>query len=385
MEWNPFSHRLQDDPYPYYKWMRDHAPVYHNEKLGIYALTRFEDVKNAILDIETVSSQLRSFAGGSRRFYPQFLFTDPPRSTQLRAIVAKHFTPRAGSALESRMRAYARRYLAPIIEARGGDIIRDYAARIPMDLIADLLGIPPEDRDTVRSWSDDYLARDEGNPLPPPAAADAAEAFADYFRRARAEREKSPRDDVLTVMARTELPGEGKLSDEDYVGNATMLAIAGNETTTKLIASAVIELWRHPEQRTWLAANPLGVPRAVEETLRYEAPSQWQNRRAARDFTLHGVTVPKDTFVALVTGAACRDERRYTEPDTYDVRRSDVEHLSLGWGQHLCLGKTLARLEAKVALEELLAAAPAYDVVESGLERVYVTNVAGYCRMPIRL
>jgi len=384
VEWNPFSYAVQDNPYPYYGWLRDNAPVYRHPTLGIYALSRFVDVRDAILDIDRVSSQLRSFAGGGRRFYPQFLFTDPPRSTQLRSVVAKHFTPRASAQLEPQMRAYAKRYLAPIVEGRGGDIIRDYAAKIPMDIIADLLGIPPADRDRVRKWSDDYLARDEGNPLPTPAAHEAAEAFAEYFRRARTEREKRPRNDVLGAMAQTELAGEGKLSDDDYVGNATMLAIAGNETTTKLIASAVLELWRHPDQRAWLAANPDGIPNAVEETLRYEAPSQWQNRRAARDFTLHGVTVPKDAFVALITGSACRDPRRYPDPDRFDVRRADVEHLSLGWGQHLCLGKTLARLEAKVALQELLAAAPEYEVIEAGLERVYVTNVAGYCRMPIR-
>ncbi len=383
MEWNPFSHAVQDNPYPYYAWMRDHAPVYHNEKLDIWALSRFEDVKNAILDTRSVSSQLRSFAGGARRFYPQFLFTDPPRSTQLRTVVAKHFTPRASAALEPSMRAIARKYLAPIAERRRGDIIRDFAARLPMDIISDLLGIPPGDRDALRGWSDDYLARDEGNPLPPPAALAASESFAEYFRRARAERERRPRRDVLTVMAQTELSGEGKLSDEDYVGNATMLAIAGNETTTKLIASAVIELWRNPSQRAWLAQHPEGIPKAVEETLRYEAPSQWQNRRAARDVTLHGVSIPKDAFVALVTGAACRDERRYPEPNKYDVRRKDVEHLSLGWGQHLCLGKTLARLEAKVALEEILRLFPEYEVHEEGLERVYVTNVAGYCAMPV--
>jgi cytochrome P450 len=383
MNWNPFSRAVQDNPYPYYAWMRDHAPVYHNYELGIWALSRFEDVKAAILDAPRVSSQLRSFAGGGRRFYPQFLFTDPPRSTQLRAVVSKHFTPRASALLEPRMREYARSYLGPILEARGGDIIADFAARLPLDIICDLLGIPPEDRADVRQWSDDYLARDDGDPLPPPAAHAAAEAFAEYFRRARAEREKRPRNDVLSVMARAALPGEGKLSDDDYVGNATMLAIAGNETTTKLIASAVLELWRHPDQRAWLAANPQGIPNAVEETLRYEAPSQWQNRRAARDFTLHGVTVPKDAFVALVTGAACRDPRRYPDPDRYDVRRADVEHLSLGWGQHLCLGKSLARLETKVALEEILRAFPKYRVHEDGLKRVYVTNVAGYCKMPI--
>jgi cytochrome P450 len=267
------------------------------------------------------------------------------------------------------------------------DIIQDFAARFPMALISEILGIPEEDRDMVRHWSDDYLARDPGNPDPPERAKRADLCLADYFRDARKERERRPREDLLTVLATAKLEQEGgsaPLDDGHYVGNCQMLVIAGNETTTKLIANAVLQLHRNPDQREDLIAHPEVIPNAVEETLRFDAPSQWQNRRVAKDVTLHGVTIPENAFCGLVTGAACRDERRYPDPDRYDIRRDVGMHLALGWGKHLCLGKSLARLEAQVALEEIFARFPRYEVDESRLKRVYVTNVAGYCEMPIR-
>lgn len=211
-------------------------------------------------------------------------------------------------------------------------------------------------------------------------------ALAEYFLAAREERRRQPREDLLTVLSNMETPHEDgvhPLADGHYVGNCQLLVIAGNETTTKLIANAVLQLHRHRDQREDLIEHPDAIPNAVEETLRYDAPSQWQNRRVAREVTLHGVTIPENAFCGLLTGAACRDERRYPDPDRYNVRRDVGMHLALGWGRHLCLGKALARLEGKVALEEILTRFPGYEVDESGLKRVYVTNVAGYCEMPI--
>ena len=375
MEYNPFDTATQDDPYPIYRWLRDEAPVYHNEQLDIWAISRFEDVFAATVDPETFSNDLKfGGAGGSKRPFSQFLFSDGVTHARERAMVSKWFTPRRIAAWQERVREVACELLDPLLEKGSCDIIQDFAARFPMALISEILGNPED------------FARDPGNPDPPERAVRADLALAEYFREARKERERRPREDLLTVLASAEVEqddGVGALSDGHYVGNCQMLVIAGNETTTKLIANAVLQLHRHPDQREDLIAHPELIPNAVEETLRYDAPSQWQNRRVAKDVTLHGVTIPQNAFCGLVTGAACRDERRYPDPDRYDVRRDVGMHLALGWGRHLCLGKSLARLEGQIALEEILARFPLYEVDESGLKRVYVTNVAGYCEMPI--
>lgn len=387
MEYNPFDPATQDDPYPTYRWLRDEAPVYHNEKLDIWAISRFEDVLEAILAPETFSNDLRfGAADGKPRKYSQFLFTDIESHARERALVSKWFTPRRIRAWEPRIREVAVDLLAPLVDRGGCDIVEDFAARFPMALISELMGIPEADRDRVRAWSDDFLARDPGDPAPPPRAVAAEAALADYFLEVRRDRERRPREDLLSVLANARVERNGvseRLPEGHFVGNGTMLVIAGNETTTKLIANAVLQLHRHPEQRRDLIAHPDAIPNAVEETLRYDAPSQWQNRRLAKAHTLHGVTIPENAFCGLLTGAACRDPRRYADPDRYDVRRDIGMHLALGWGPHLCLGKTLARMEGRIALEEILARFPDYEVDEGGLERVYVTNVAGYCKMPI--
>jgi cytochrome P450 len=388
MEYNPFDTDTQDNPYPIYKWLRDEAPVYHNEELNIWALSRFEDVYAATVDPETFSNDLKfGGADGGRRAFTQFLISDGVTHARERAMVSKWFTPRRIEAWAPRVREVARKLLDPLMDAQECDIIQDFAALFPMALISELMGIPEADRDTVRHWSDDYLARDAGNPDPPDRALKADAALADYFLAAREERRRRPQDDLLTILANVEVEHEDgmhPLSDGRFVGNCQLLVIAGNETTTKLIANAVLQLGRNPDQRQDLIDHPDLIPNAVEETLRYDAPSQWQNRRVAKEVTLHGVTIPENAFCGLVTGAACRDERRYADPDRYDVRRDVGMHLALGWGRHLCLGKTLARLEGQIALEEILTRFPRYEVDEGNLKRVYVTNVAGYCEMPIR-
>ena len=387
MEYNPFDTKTQDDPYPTYKWLRDEAPVYHNEELDIWALSRFEDVFAATTDPESFSNDLMfGGAGGVEQPFSQFLFSDGVTHARERVMVSKWFTPRRIAAWEPRVREVAQQLLDPLMGRGECDIIQDFAARFPMALISELMGIPEADRDTVRHWSDDFLARDPGNPDPPERAVKANAALAEYFLAAREERRRQPREDLLTVLSNMETPHEDgvhPLADGHYVGNCQLLVIAGNETTTKLIANAVLQLHRHRDQREDLIEHPDAIPNAVEETLRYDAPSQWQNCRVAREVTLHGVTIPENAFCGLLTGAACRDERRYPDPDRYNVRRDVGMHLALGWGRHLCLGKALARLEGKVALEEILTRFPGYEVDESGLKRVYVTNVAGYCEMPI--
>lgn len=387
MEYNPFDQATQDDPYPIYRWLRDEAPVYHNEELDIWALTRFDDVLAATLDPDSFSSDLSlGYAHGEPRPYEMFLAMDGLGHTRERAMVAKRFTPRRIAAWEPRVRQVAVELLDPLVGAGRCDIIQHFAALFPMALISEILGIPEEDRDMLRHWSDDFLARDPGVAAPPERSRRADEALADYFRSVREDRRRRPREDLLSVLANAEVDQEGRrgpLPDSHFVGNCQLLVIAGNETTTKLIANAVLQLHRHPEQREHLIANPKAIPNAIEETLRYDAPSQWQNRRMAKDFTRHGVTIPQGAFCGLVTGSACRDERRYADPDHFDVHRDIGMHLALGWGKHLCLGKSLARLEGRIALEEIFARFPRYEVDESGLERVYVTNVAGYCEMPI--
>jgi cytochrome P450 len=384
VEWNPFSRQAQDDPYPIYEWLRDEAPCYYNEKTDMWALSRFQDVLEATLDPATFSSSVMRPERGPAEM---FIAVDPPRHTPLRNLLSGAFTPRAIRKLQPWIRDVAVRHLDALSDRSEFDLIADFAKKLPLEIICVMLGIPGEDRAELQSLGDRFLARKEGERTPPPDSAVAFEKYVEYFLPVYHERQARPRDDLLTQLACKEFRDtDGSLrtlNEYEFAANGVMLTTAGNETTTKLIGNLAYELWRNPDQRSELCADASLVPNAVEESLRHDAPSQWQNRVAARDVEVHGRKIPSGAFVALISGAAGRDERKYPDPDRFDIHRRIDVHLSLGYGHHVCLGKTLARLEGRIALEELLRRHPEYEVQTSGLERTFSTNVSGYSAMPI--
>jgi len=387
--YDPYSRRFQEDPYPLYKHFRDEDPCTYNPDMDFYALFRFEDVWRATLDWETMSSSLGPTLESRGQMSSDFfsiIGMDPPRHTRLRNIVSRGFTPRRIAALEKDIRALATGTLDRLRDLGEFDFQQEFAVRFPMDVISVFLGIPESDRDAYRERVDRGLERDPEAGLDL-SATDLLTTSRDYISDLIEERRKRPREDVITVLAEAEyedVDGQTRqLSQEECLNFTNLLASAGAETTAKLLGHAMVLLWEHPDQRRWVWEDFDRIPGAVEEILRYEAPSQYQGRVALRESTWHGVTIPTNARVALVTGAACRDEREFDEPDRFDVRRTPDRALYFGHGHHFCIGKSLARLETRVALEEIAARFPDYEVDRAGLTRTYQAHVKGYVNLPI--
>jgi cytochrome P450 len=390
--YDPYSREMQLDPYPAYRWFRDHQPCAYNPRMDFYALFRFEDVWSATLDWRTFSSRLGPTLENHGEIPGEFfsiIGLDPPRHTRIRNIVSRGFTPRRIAALEPRIRAIAREHLEKLAGERAFDLQRELAVKLPMDVISLLLGFPVELRESFRENIEQSLARDPDSHALPTRSIEAIQRSQAMIRALLAERRRRPQDDLLSVMAEAhydDVDGETRALTDDEVGAfCNLLGGAGAETTTKLIGNLVVYLWQHPDQRALVWRDPSLIPAAIEETLRFDAPSQFQGRVAQIDTTWHGVTIPAGARVALVTGAAGRDEREYPAPDRLDVRRRPARTLYFGHGQHVCIGKSLARLEARIALEEIRARFPRYQVDAAGLERTYQAHVRGFARVPIRV
>jgi cytochrome P450 len=387
--YDPYSRPFQEDPYPLYQHFRDEEPCAYNPKMDFYALFRFEDVWNATLDWETMSSTLGPSLE-NRGQIPGGFFSiigmDPPAHTKLRNVVSRGFTPRRIGALEAEIRGIAKSYLEPLASRDAFDFEQEFAVKFPMDVISALLGIPEEDRDAYRHSIDQGLNRDPDGGLDP-SGISAIGSGQNYMARLIEQRRREPREDLVTVLAEAEFEDvdgvRRRLSDPECAAFVTLLAAAGAETTAKLLGHAIYLLWKHPDQRQSLWDDPARIPNAIEEVLRYEAPSQFQGRVGLRDSTWHGVLIPAGARVALVTGAACRDEREYSDPDRFDVARRHERELYFGHGHHVCIGKSLARLETRIALEEIAARFPHYEVDESGITRTYQAHVKGYVNLPI--
>jgi cytochrome P450 len=378
MRYNPYAYEIHEDPYPTYRWLRDEAPCYRDEELGFWALSRFQDVWDATLDWQTFSSSagpLLEGPGDGTQF--SIIGIDPPLHTRMRNLVSRGFTPRRIAQLEDLGRQLAVGYLDPLVGKGGCDIVEVLGAKLPMDMICELVGVPGPDRDRVREWSNLFLFREPDRPEMPAIALDAAGKLFQYWVDLLAERKRRRRDDLMSLLIDAEVDG-ARLSDDEIVSFINLLAAAGNETTTKLIGNAVVQLARHPDQRAALVRDPSLIPGAIEEALRYEAPSQYQGRIALRDSTWYGRTIPAGARVALVTGAACRDEREFPDPDCFDLLRRPEREIYFGYGHHVCLGKSLARMESRIALEEILARFPDYTLVPGGLIRTHQAHVRGY-------
>jgi cytochrome P450 len=391
MELDPYCYAFHEDPYPTYRWLRDEAPLYHNERLGFYALSRFRDVVEASLDHATYSSAYGTLVHDIDpkllEAIPMMIFMDPPRQSRLRKLVSRAFTPHAVARLEPSIRALAARLLDELRGRGGCEFVHDFAAVLPVEVISTLLGVPERDRTTLRQWTDDSLARDPDTPALPQRALEAHARMSAYFTALVAERRRQPGEDLVSGLIAAELPDDDghatRLTDPEIIGFAGLLSGAGNETVTKLLGNAVVLLARHPGPRSALANDPSGLPSAIEECLRYWPPSQYQGRKTLRDVSWHGTVIPKGSRLLLLTGAACRDEREFPDADRFDVARAIAIQLALGHGVHKCLGAALARLEARVSLETLLAQIPEWSIDESRCTRVHMTSVMGFASVPM--
>jgi hypothetical protein len=382
--YSPFAYEIHEDPYPTYARLRREAPVYHNPELDFWALSRFGDVHAAMQDWETYSSSAGvSLEPGSTARPPMIIMMDPPRQAKLRKLVSKAFTPRRIATMEPQIRALTRKHLDPLLPRGAFDFVEDFSAKLPMDVISAMMGVAEADQDTLRGWADALLHREEGKSEIPKAGLEGSSNLVRYFAEDLARRRKRPGDDLISALIEAEIEGE-RLTDGEIIGFCFLLVIAGNETTTKMLANALVLLDRHPDQRAWLVAHPERIPDAVEEVLRFDNSSQMLARLLMRDVTLHGRTMPAGKKVLLLIGSANRDEEVFDRADVFDVRRPPKASLAFGYGIHVCLGASLARLEGRVALEEVLPRIPEYVVDDAGLVRVHSANVRGYAHVPIR-
>lgn len=383
--YDPYDWRIHEDPYPVYARLRAEAPAYCNEERGFWALSRHEDVLAAFRDPVTWSNR-KGVAIDDVGDAPQvmsFLGMDPPEHGRLRTLVSRGFTPRRVALLERRIRDLATHYIDAFIEHGRCDFIDDFAGKLPMDVISEMVGVPSADRDELRAWADLVLHREEGSSAVPPAGQQAAAKLIGYFaKHVDARRRRPGADDLTDALVAAEVGGE-HLADRDIIAFLFLMVIAGNETTTKLLGNALYWISRNPEQRALLDADPSLDAEWAEETLRYDPSSQLIARTATRDVEIHGRKVPEGARMALLIGSANRDDRVFPDPDRYEIRRNTSQSLAFGQGTHFCLGASLARLEARVSLAEIHARLPRFELEEAGLVRVHSSNVRGFAKMPI--
>jgi cytochrome P450 len=394
VDFDPFSDEFFNGAFDIYRRMRDETPVYYSRKWDFYALTRYDDVAPATKDHETYSSAKGATldmvkAPEHAIPVPKVIISmDPPEHQKMRKLVSSVFTPRAIANLEDMVREKIREVVATL-DASSFDVVADFSALFPVEIITAMLGVPKADRQQIRLWLDLLLERKAGQIQITKEGFEASVATGMYYYGLVQERRAKPADDMISRLIETEIERDGqieKLTDVDITGFATMLGGAGAETVTKLIGNAVVAFADHPSEWEKLRADRSKIPAAVEEILRYEAPSQYQVRVVTRDVSLHDTTIPEGSAVLLVTGSATRDERMFPEPDRVDVDRERKMgfNLALGYGIHSCLGAALARMESRIALEALLDLIPEFEVDRDGLRRVAMSNVSGWSNVPVR-
>jgi cytochrome P450 len=386
--YDPYDFDIDADPYPIWKRLRDEAPLYYNEKYDFYAVSRFDDVERCSVDWRTY----RSGKGSVLEIIKQgvdippgsILFEDPPTHDVHRSLLSRVFTPRRIAELEPKVRAFCADSLDPLVGSGGFDFIGDLGAQMPMRTIGMLLGIPEEDQQALRDEMDEGFRLKEGAPPEQSSATLAGgEAFSDYIDW----RIEHPSDDLMTDLLTAEFDDHTgvrrTLSREEILGYVGLLAGAGNETTTRLIGWMGKVLPENPDQRAELVQDRSLVPNAIEEFLRYEAPSPVQARFIQEDVDHYGQTVEAGNVMVLLTAAGNRDERHFPEPDRFDIHRTIDHHLSFGYGIHFCLGAALARLEGRVALDEVLTRFPEWEVDWDRAEQAHTSTVRGWEKLPV--
>ncbi|OAA25654.1 cytochrome P450 [Frankia sp. EI5c] len=387
--WDPFDKIIDVDPYPVWRRMRDEAPVYRNDKFDFYAFSRHKDVDEALVDPATYSSAhgtVLELMGPEPMHSGQIIFMDPPTHTLMRVLVSRAFTPRRIAALEDHIRQVCAELLDHQVGSGGFDYVQDFAAPLPSLVISHLIGVNPEDREEIRQTIDQTFHIEEGKGMINDISFAAQIKLHTYFSEQIDARRREPRDDMMTGLAQAEITtdeGTRRLSTSEAADFTNLLVAAGTETVARLLGWACDLLDSHPDQRADLAADTSLVPNALEETLRYEAPSPVQGRILTRDVVLHGTEIPAKSRILLLTASAGRDERKYPDADRYDVRRRFDSHVSFGHGPHFCLGASLARMEGRIALEETLRRFPTWQVDRDRLVRLHTSTVRGYEKLPV--
>ena len=389
LEFNPSSYELHEDPFPSYRRMQDEAPLYHNPEIGFWALSRFDDVLAGLADWDALSSAKGTLIEQIKSGNPppdMMIFNDPPRHEQLRRLIGRAFTPRRVVGLENEIRSMCATWLDPLVTAGGGEVVADLAGRLPSAVISTLLGVPVEDHPRLKALSDRLLHREDGSLTMPEDGIAAGAELAVFFSELATSRRAVPDGGLISALVHTELVGTDgstqRLTDEEIIYFCLLLGVAGNETTAKMIATGTAVLDRFPSERARLVADPGLWHTAVEEILRFDPPSHYQGRVATRPLTYYGEEIPEGSIVVLINGAANRDPRAFDEPDRFIADRPIERQLAFGHGIHFCLGAPLARLETRIALEELLNRFPNFDVDRDGVERFHSTNVRGLSKVP---
>jgi cytochrome P450 len=389
--YDPYDFEIDADPYPIWRRLREEQPVYYNDRYDFYALSRFDDIERALVDWRTYSSAkgtlLEVIRSGMEIPPGSIIFEDPPGHALHRGLLSRVFTPRKMAAIEPKVREFCARSLDPLVGTGGFDFIRDLGAQMPMRTIGMLLGIPEQDQEAVRDRIDDGLRLEEGTMPDFNArmrhAEDQANVFADYIDW----RAEHPSDDLMTELLQatyTDVDGnEKRLTREEVLNYVNLVAAAGNETTTRLIGWAGKVLAEHPDQRRDLVVDRSLVPGAIEELLRFEPPSPVQARYVTADVEHHGRVIPAGSAVLLLNASGNRDERTFPDPDRFDVRRRIDHHLSFGYGIHFCLGAALARLEGRVALDEVLQRFPTWEVDWDNAVQARTSTVRGWESLPV--
>jgi cytochrome P450 len=385
--YDPYDFDIDADPYPVWKRLRDEAPLYYNKRYDFYALSRFDDVERGLVDWETYRSgkgSILELIRANVELPPGIiLFEDPPIHDFHRGLLSRVFTPKKMNAIEPKVREFCARTLDPLIGAGGFDFVADLGAQMPMRTIGYLLGIPESDQEAIRDRLDEGLRLDDGE-APQARVENAGEMFAEYVDW----RADHPSDDLMTELLTGQFEDETgttrRLARQEVLTYVNMIAGAGNETTNRLIGWTGKVLAEHPDQRRELVEDRSLVPNTIEELLRYEAPSPIQARYVARDVEHYGQTVPEGSVMVLLNGSASRDEHRYPDADRFDIHPETGHHLSFGYGLHFCLGAALARLEGRVALDEVVQRFPEWEVDWDRAKMARTSTVRGWESLPVR-
>ena len=386
--YDPYDVEIDADPYPVFRRLREEAPLYHNDKYDFYALSRFDDVERGLVDRETYISgrgAILELIKADIEMPPGvILFEDPPIHTMHRGLLSRVFTPKKMNALEPKIRELCAQSLDPLVGAGRFDFIGDLGAQMPMRVIGMLLGIPEQDQEAIRDRADADLRTKPGQPMK--YSQDrfvTGEAFAEYVDW----RAEHPSDDLMTEMLHAEFEDETgttrRLTRDEVLTYVNVVAGAGNETTTRLIGWAGKVLADHPEQRQELVEDRSLVPNTIEELLRYEPPAPHVARYVSRGVTHYGRTVPEGSVMVFLVGAANRDERRHADGDRFDIHRDVGQHLTFGYGIHFCLGAALARLEGRIALDEVLQRFPEWEVDADNARLSPTSTVRGWETLPV--
>jgi cytochrome P450 len=385
--YDPFDFEIDDDPYPIWKRLRDEAPLYYNDKYKFYALSRYEDVSRELMNFDTFRSgrgtTMDIIMSGIEVPPGIILFEDPPIHDLHRRLLSRVFTPRRMESIEPLTRDFCVRALDPLVGTGRFDFVENLGAMVPMRTIGYLLGIPEDSQESIRDRGGRQLTLKDGTfrPATQEFFEQSYEMFTDYIDW----RVEHPSDDLMTQLLNAEVEKDGttrRLTRIEVLQYTNMIAGAGNETTTRLIGFLGQLLGEHPDQRRQIVENPSLIPMAIEEVLRYEAPSPVQARYVARDVECRGTTVPEGSVMLLLNGSANRDERRYPDGEKFDIRRGDT-HLSFGHGLHFCLGSALARMQARVALEEVIKRWPDWKVDYANATKAHTSSVRGWSKLPV--